>query len=95
MFDRGAYHGYLYENVSSHTLYNTNTAPSGTAVDNAKYLVRLEEAPGDDYYYLQDGFGNYFWDLKHGTAVATTGYAVSRIKVAKMPIRLTLAMLPW
>ena len=84
MFDRGANHGYLYENVSSHTLYNTNTAPSGTAVDNAKYLVRLEEAPGDDHYYLQDGFGNYFWDIQNSTAVATTGYAVSRIKVAKI-----------
>jgi len=84
MFDRGAYHGYLYENVSSHTLYNTNTAPSGTATDNAKYLVRLEEAPGDDHYYLQDGFGNYFWDIQNSTAVATTGYAVSRIKVAKI-----------
>lgn len=84
MFDRGAYHGYLYENVSSHTLYNTNTAPSGTAVDNAKYLVRLEEAPGDGYYYLQDGFGNYFWDFQNSTAVATTGYAVSRIKVDKI-----------
>ncbi len=84
MFDRGANHGYLYENVSSHTLYNTNTAPSGTAVDNAKYLVRLEDATGDGYYYLQDGYGNYFWDLKHGTAVATTVYAPSRIKVAKI-----------
>ena len=84
MFDRGANHGYLYENVSSHTLYNTNTAPLGTAVDNAKYLVRLEEAPGDGYYYLQDGFGNYFWDIQNSTAVATTGYAVSRIKVAKI-----------
>ena len=40
MFDRGANHGYLYEN-NQNKLYNTNTVPSGSATDNAKYLVRI------------------------------------------------------
>jgi hypothetical protein len=44
---------------SSHTLYNTATAPSGTAETNAKYLVRLINAVNGKYY-IQNGFGNYF-----------------------------------
>ena len=84
MFDRGANHGYLYENATSHTLYNTNTAPSGTPAEAARYLVRLVEAPGDDYYFLQDGFGNYFWNFQTSTPVATTAYPTIRIKVAKI-----------
>ena len=84
MFDRGAYHGYLYEKATSHTLYNTNTVPSGTATEAARYLVRLVQAPGDGMYYLQTGFGNYFWDFKGSTAVATTAYPTSRIKVDKI-----------
>ncbi len=84
MFDRGAYHGYLYENATSHTLYNTNTAPSGTATEAARYLVRLIQAPGDGMYYLQTGFGNYFWNFPDGAAVATTAYPTSRIKVDKI-----------
>jgi len=87
MFDRGqtsGQHGYLYENATSHTLYNTNTAPSGTATEAARYLVRLIEASGDDCYYLQDGFGNYFWNFQNSTPVAMTAYPTSRIKVAKI-----------
>ena len=71
MFDRGAYHGYLYENSSSHTLYNTSTAPSGDyAPLNAQYLVRI--VGENDHYYLQTGFGNYFGEFISNTAVKTT-----------------------
>ncbi len=84
MFDRGAYHGYLYENATSHTLYNTNTVPSGTPAEAARYLVRLVEAPGSENYYLQNGFGNYFWNFHTSTPVATTAYPTIRIKVAKI-----------
>ncbi|MBR5919332.1 MAG: hypothetical protein IKZ83_05505, partial [Prevotella sp.] len=57
MFDRGTQpkkHGYLYENVEKHTLYNTATAPSGTTATAAKYLVRLSDA-GDGKFYIQTG----------------------------------------
>ena len=84
MFDRGPNHGYLYENATSHTLYNTNTAPSGSPTEAARYLVRLFDAPGSGYYYLQDGFGNYFWNFQTSTPVATTSYPTSRIKIAKI-----------
>ena len=88
MFDRGNIsgyrHGYLYENATSHTLFNTNTVPSGTATEAARYLVRLVQAPGDGMYYLQTGFGNYFWNFPNGAAVATTPYSTSRIKVTKI-----------
>ena len=84
MFDRGANHGYLYENATSHTLYNTNTVPSGTPAEAARYLVRLVEAPGSENYYLQNGFGNFFWNFQTSTPVATTAYPTIRIKVAKI-----------
>ena len=86
MFDRGTAsgpHGYLFEKSSSQTLYNTNVVPSGTATDNAKYLVRLVEAP-DGKYFIQTGYGNYFWDFKSSVNVATSAYAISRITVAKI-----------
>ena len=72
MFDRGFTngnpHGYLYENANSHTLYNTATTPSGTAVTAARYLVRLEDA-GDGQYYVQNGYGNYFGAFVQATVV--------------------------
>lgn len=83
MFDRGAYHGYLYENVSSHTLYNTNTVPSGSATAAAKYLVRLADA-GNGMYYLQTGLGNYFGSITQSTAVPTTAVKSERITVEKI-----------
>ncbi len=83
MFDRGANHGYLYENASSHTLYNTATVPSGTAEANAKYLVRLIDA-GDGKYYIQTGYGNYFWTFKHSTNVQVSAYQLEKITVAKI-----------
>ena len=82
MFDRGANHGYLYENSSSHTLYNTNTAPSGYAPDNAKYLVRIVGEGGN--YYIQTGFGNYFGSFTASTAVPTTGLKEQLITISKI-----------
>lgn len=83
MFDRGADHGYLYERVESHTLYNTATSPSGSATDNCKYLVRLIEA-GDVKYYLQTGYGNYFGQIAHKTNVPVIATPSQRITVAKI-----------
>lgn len=83
MFDRGAGHGYLYEQTSSHTLYNTNTAPSGLSADNAKYLVRLSDAT-DGKYYIQNGFGNYFGTITRSTAVPMSASAIAPITVEKI-----------
>ena len=74
MFDRGTQpknHGYLYEAVSSHTLYNTATVPSGLATAAARFLVRLSDA-GDGKYYVQTGFGNYFGAISHKVNVPVT-----------------------
>ena len=83
MFDRGANHGYLYENSSSHTLYNTSTVPGGYAPDNAKYLVRLVSGT-DGKYYLQTGFGNYFGTITHSAAVTTTALKEQLITVSEI-----------
>lgn len=83
MFDRGANHGYLYENSSSHTLYNTSTVPGGYAPDNAKYLVRLVSGT-DGKYYLQTGFGNYFGTITQSAAVATTALKEQLITVSEI-----------
>ena len=82
MFDRGANHGYLYENSSSHTLYNTTTVPSGYAPDNAKYLVRIVGEGGN--YYLQTGLGNYFGEITQSTAVPTTALKEQLITIKKI-----------
>ena len=85
MFDRGANHGYLYENVSSHTLYNTATKPANGEIsaDNAKYLVRLIDA-GDGKYYIQTGYGNYFWTFKQSTNVQVSAYQLEKVTIAKI-----------
>lgn len=87
MFDRGGTspnnHGYLYENVSSHTLYNTNTTPSGSATDACKYLVRLIDA-SDGKYYIQTGYGNYFGQIQSSTNVPVIATQTQRITIAKI-----------
>lgn len=85
MFDRGANHGYLYENTSTGTLYNTNTVPGTeiSATANAKYLVRLVSAD-DGKYYVQTGFGNYFDKFAGSTAVPTTGTDYEQITIEKI-----------
>ena len=81
MFDRGAYHGYLYEN-GENKLYNTNTVPSGSAADNAKYLVRI--VGWDNEYYLQTGLGNFFGKFQQSTVVPTTASASEQIIIRKI-----------
>ena len=87
MYDRGLTqgkrHGYLYENATSHTLYNTLTVPSGSATDACKYLVRLIDA-GDGKYYIQTGYGNYFWTFKGSTNVAASAYRLEKITIDKI-----------
>ena len=81
MFDRGAGHGYLYEN-NANQLYNTNTVPGGTAADNAKYLVRI--VGWENEYYLQTGLGNFFGNFQQSTVVPTTENATEWITVKKI-----------
>lgn len=57
--------GYLYEKTADHKLYTQATKPSGNASNNAQSLVRLVE-DGNGKYYLQTGFGNYFYTLIDG-----------------------------
>lgn len=87
MFDRGRTgnnpHGYLYEQVSSHTLYNTTTVPEGRAETAARFLVRLADA-GNGTYYIQNGFGNYFGAFTKSTAVPMTATAKETHTVAKI-----------
>ncbi|MBQ9285343.1 MAG: exo-alpha-sialidase [Bacteroidaceae bacterium] len=88
MFDRGFTdgiypHGYLYEDETSHTLYNSADAPSGTALSMAKYLVRLSDA-GEGRYYIQNGFGNYFGAFTQGTAVPVVGNPAEAIIIDKI-----------
>ena len=86
MFDRGAKekpHGYLYENVSSHTLYNTKNVPAGLASSNAQFLVRLSNA-SDGKYYVQTGYGNYFGKIEHKTNVPVTAMEEEAIIIAKI-----------
>ena len=86
MFDRGANHGYLYENTSTSTLFNTNTVPGVETADataNAKYLVRLISADNGKFY-VQTGLGNYFDKFTQSTAVPTTGEDYEQITIAKI-----------
>ncbi len=83
MYDRGSGHGYLYENTSTHTLYNTATAPSGAPTESAKYLVRLVSGT-DGMYYIQNGLGNYFGVFTESTAVPTTSIYQELITVEKI-----------
>lgn len=81
MFDRGANHGYLYEN-GENKLYNTATVPSGSATNNAKYLVRI--VGWNNEYYLQTGLGNFFGKIQGSTTVPTTATATERIILRKI-----------
>lgn len=83
MFDRGANHGYLYENASNHGVYNTATKPSGLATVACRYLVRLQDAGGGKYY-LQTGFGNYLGAITNKTALRTEPTASEAITIGKI-----------
>ena len=83
MFDRGAGHGYLYENESN-KLYNTNTEPGLVRADYARYLVRLSDA-GSGKYYIETGYGNYLKAISNastvetGSASAKESFTISKI----------------
>ena len=81
MFDRGTNHGYLYEN-GENKLYNTATAPSGSATDNAKYLVRI--VGWENEYYIQTGLGNFFGNIQQSTPVPTTSTPTEQITLKKI-----------
>ena len=86
MFDRGTQpknHGYVYEKASSHTLYNSATAPSGMATTCAHYLVRLVDA-GDGKFYIQTGLGNFFGAFDHKQNVPVTATEEEKLVVAKI-----------
>ena len=83
MYDRGSGRGYLFENVQTHRLHNTSTAPGGVASANAKYLVRLVEANGGKYY-LQTGFGNYFGSIRQSTQVSVTAKPTEPLTIGKI-----------
>lgn len=79
MYNRGR-EGYLYE-TNDHTLYVASSAPtSGEATAACQYLVRLIDA-GDGKYYLQTGYGNYFWSFINSTNVATTSQKSERVTI--------------
>lgn len=81
MFDRGANHGYLYEN-GENRLYNTATVPAGSATNNAKYLVRI--VGWDNVYYLQTGLGHFFGAIEQSVNVPTTATASEQINLKKI-----------
>ena len=87
MFDRGVTgsnpHGFLYEKVSSHTLYNTATKPAGPTTSAARFLVRLTDAT-DGNYYIQTGFGNYFGAFMASTPVSVTATPEEPIAITKI-----------
>lgn len=87
MFDRGITngnpHGYLYEQLSSHTLYNTATAPDGLATTAARFLMRLEDA-GEGKYFVQTGYGNYFGPFTQSVAVPVTATPKEPITIGKI-----------
>ena len=74
---------YVYEDKSSHTLKHTQTKPSGSASDNAGYLVRLLSA-SDGKYYIQNGYGNYMGTITASTNVPTTALAEEAVTVDKI-----------
>ena len=81
MFDRGANHGYLYEN-NSNQLYNTSTVPFGSATGNAKYLVRI--VGWNKEYYLQTGLGHFFGKIEQSTTVPTTTAPTEQVSIHKI-----------
>ena len=74
---------YAYEKTDVHKLYNQSAAPSGSATDNAKFLVRLLNGT-DGKYYLQNGLGNFFGAIPQNTAVPTTALIEEQISIAQI-----------
>ena len=74
---------YVYEDASSHTLKHTQTKPSGSATDNANYLVRLVSGDAGNYY-LQTGLGNYVGQITASTNVPTTALKEQQLTISKI-----------
>ena len=72
---------YVYEDVSSHTLKHTLTAPIGS--DKANYCVRLVSGT-DGNYYLQTGLGNYVGQITASTNVPTTALKQEQLIINKI-----------
>ena len=75
--------GYLYEQTSSHSLYNRAAAPSGSATDCAQFLVRLVSGDNNKYY-IQNGLGNYFGAIPQNTAVPMTALHEEQISITQI-----------
>ncbi len=80
MKNRGR-NGYAFENSGS--MKNQAAAPSGTATNNAKFLVRFLNA-GDGKYYLQNGLGNYWGAVPQNTAVPATAVGTEKYTVGEI-----------
>ena len=80
MKNRGR-NGYAFENSGS--LKNQAAAPGGSALDNAKFLVRFLNA-GNGNYYLQNGLGNYWGAIPQNTAVPATAMGTEMYTVGKI-----------
>ena len=74
---------YAYEKTDAHKLYNQSAAPSGSATDNAKFLVRLLNG-SDGKYYIQNGLGNFFGAIPQNTAVPTTALIEEQISISQI-----------
>ena len=80
MKNRGR-NGYAFENSGS--MKNQAAAPSGSATDNAKFLVRFMNA-GSGKYYLQNGLGNYWGAVPDNTAVPATALGTEKYTIGKI-----------
>ncbi len=83
MYNRGGNRGYLFEDVGTHTLHNTSTAPASPMAPNARYLVRLEPAQGEQYF-IQTCFGNYFGEIRQSVNVPVTAKPVEPVSIGKI-----------
>ena len=80
MKNRGR-NGYAYEDNGS--MKNQGAAPTGSATNNAKFLVRFINA-GDGKYYLQNGLSNYWGAIPQNTAVPATAVGTEKYTIAKI-----------
>ena len=80
MKNRGR-NGYAFENSGS--MKNQAAAPSGSATDNAKFLVRFVNA-GSGKFFLQNGLGNYFGAIPQNTAVPATALGTEKYTIGKI-----------
>ena len=74
---------YVYEDASTHTLKHTQTKPSGTATNNANYLVQLVSGTNGNYY-IKNGLGNYVGQITVSTNVPTTALKEEQHTVQKI-----------